>query len=113
MRSSPINFIQGTYSIKVGVKLNAHLIHRLHNLSESTQNVIKDDASPLLLLILRKSLRIYQTHLLQHRRLSGLSGTCHPIVSFGGTLHDVGFAWSVPVPAAYRQLVRTHPGAKA
>ena len=96
-----IGFIQGTYIIKVGVKLNAHLIHRLHNLSESTQNIIKDNASPLLLLILRKSLRIYQTHLLQHCRLSGLSSTCHPIVSFSGTLRNVEFAWSVPVAAAY------------
>lgn len=66
------------YSSIVELKCDTKLVHSVNRHPQTVQNVVEDDDPPFLLFVLGESiLCVYQSHLLQYRRLSTLSGTCY------------------------------------
>jgi len=67
--------VRTTYTVELIIELDSQLLHGVQNDLEGAQDVVEYDCTPFVLFRPREALGVDQSHLLQDRRLAGLSRT--------------------------------------
>lgn len=74
---APSCAIVDTHRSILVLEANAEFVHRIDTHPQAVQDIVEDDNTPFLLLVLGEAiLCVDQSHLLQNRRLSTLSSSC-------------------------------------